>query len=246
MKGATQRAAAPSLRRAKRLPRSFLERDPVLVAPQLLGKLLRRGALVARIIEVEAYRGATDAASHAFRARTTRNATMFGPAGHLYVYFTYGMHYCANVVCWPEGEPGAVLLRALAPLSGLEEMAARRYGGREHALVRQPGPQRGAAQQSGPERGAAQQRAPRPWRAEELCSGPAKLCQAFALDRSADGYDLISGHGGVVLLDDGTQHPDKPSVGTRIGLSKDCAAREEPWRWWVPGEPSVSRPRPSR
>jgi DNA-3-methyladenine glycosylase len=234
--GATQRAVAPSLRRARRLPRSVLERDPVLVAPQLLGKLLRRGALVARIIEVEAYRGATDAASHAFRARTARNATMFGPAGHLYVYFTYGMHHCANVVCWPEGEPGAVLLRALAPLSGLEEMAARRFGGRGHALAQQPGP----------EHVAAQQRALRPWRPEELCSGPAKLCQAFALDLSADGYDLISGHGGVVLLDDGTQPPDRPSVGTRIGLSKNCAARDEPWRWWVPGEPSSSGPRPSR
>ncbi|MGO9333108.1 MAG: DNA-3-methyladenine glycosylase [Acidimicrobiales bacterium] len=236
MSGATQRAVAPSLRRARRLPRSVLERDPVLVAPQLLGKLLRRGALVARIIEVEAYRGATDAASHAFRARTARNATMFGPAGHLYVYFTYGMHHCANVVCWPEGEPGAVLLRALAPLSGLEEMAARRFGGRGHAPAHQPGP----------EHVTAQQRALRPWRPEELCSGPAKLCQAFALDLSADGYDLISGHGGVVLLDDGTQPPDRPSVGTRIGLSKNCAARDEPWRWWVPGEPSSSGPRPSR
>jgi DNA-3-methyladenine glycosylase len=234
--GATQRAVAPSLRRAKRLPRSVLERDPVLVAPQLLGKLLRRGALVARIIEVEAYRGATDAASHAFRGRTARNTTMFGPAGHLYVYFTYGMHYCANVVCWPEGEPGAVLLRALAPLSGLEEMAARRYGGREHAR----------AEQRGPEQGSAEPPGLRPRRAEDLCSGPAKLCQAFALDRSADGYDLISGHGGVVLLDDGTQPPDRPSVGTRIGLSKNCAAREEPWRWWVPGEPGVSGPRPGR
>ena len=117
MIGTTRRVVSPSLRPAERLPRSLFERDPVQVAPQLLGKLVRRGALVARIIEVEAYRGATDAASHAFRARTTRNATMFGPAGHLYVYFTYGMHYCANVVCWPEGEPGAVLLRALAPLS---------------------------------------------------------------------------------------------------------------------------------
>jgi DNA-3-methyladenine glycosylase len=141
---------------------------------------------------------------------------MFGPAGHLYVYFTYGMHYCANVVCWPEGEAGAVLLRALAPVSGLEEMAARRRGGREPAAS---------------------------WRAETLCSGPAKLCQAFALDRTADGYDLISGAQGLVILDDGTQPPDAPAVGTRIGLGAQCATRDEPWRWWVPGEPNVSRPR---
>jgi DNA-3-methyladenine glycosylase len=197
----------------------------------LLGKLLRRGGLVGRIVEVEAYRGVTDAASHAFRGKTARNATMFGPPGRLYVYFTYGMHFCANVVCWPEGEAGAVLLRALAPLSGLEEMAARRYG---------------TGDLPGPERGATSRRVQRQWRPEELCSGPAKLCQAFALDRTADGYDLVSGRDGVVLLDDGTRPPLEPATGTRIGLSKSCAAREQPWRWWVPGEASVSVRRPSR
>ncbi len=231
----TRRVVAASLRRARRLPRSFFEGDPVLVAPQLLGKLLRRDALVARIVEVEAYRGASDAASHAFRGKTVRNATMFGPPGHLYVYFTYGMHHCANVVCGPEDEPGAVLLRALAPLSGLEEMAVRRYGTPEPAL----------GQESDVEPGAAPRRARRPWRPEELCSGPAKVCQAFALDRRADGYDLVSGYDGVVLLDDGTQPPGKPATGTRVGLSKRCAARDEPWRWWVPGEPNVSGRRSS-
>jgi len=236
MTGTTQHVEAPNPRRAERLPRTFFERDPVLVAPQLLGKLLRRGVLVARIVEVEAYRGAADAASHAFRAKTARNATMFGPPGHLYVYFTYGMHYCANVVCWPEGEPGAVLLRALAPLEGLEEMAERRYGARQAAV----GQRAGAGHVSSP------QRVRRPWRPEELCSGPAKLCQAFALDRSADGYDLVSGHDDVVVLDDGTQPPDKPSNGTRVGLAKNCAARDEPWRWWIPGEPSVSGRRSNR
>jgi DNA-3-methyladenine glycosylase len=234
--GTAQRSSAQSLRGAKRLPRSFFERDPVLVAPQLLGKLLRRGPLLARIVEVEAYRGALDAASHAFRGRTARNATMFGPPGHLYVYFTYGMHYCANVVCWPEGEAGAVLLRALAPLSGLEQMAASRYRGRQPASV----------QQAGPEQSAAQQLTPGARRREALCSGPAKLCQAFALDRTADGYDLVSGVEGVVLLDDGTPPPGEPSVGTRIGLAKGCASREELWRWWVPDEPNVSSPRSSR
>ena len=207
----------------------------MLVAPQLLGKLLRRDAFVARIVEVEAYRGASDAASHTFRGKTVRNATMFGPPGHLYVYFTYGMHHCANVVCGPEDEPGAVLLRALAPLSGLEEMAVRRYGTPEPAL----------GQESDVEPGAAPRRARRPWRPEELCSGPAKVCQAFALDRRADGYDLVSGYDGVVLLDDGTQPPGKPATGTRVGLSKRCAARDEPWRWWVPGEPNVSGRRSS-
>ncbi len=235
MNATTRRVVAASLQHARRLPRSFFEGDPVLVAPQLLGKLLRRDALVARIVEVEAYRGASDAASHAFRGKTARNATMFGPPGHLYVYFTYGMHHCANVVCWPEDEPGAVLLRALAPLSGLEEMASRRYRTPEPAL----------GQESDVEPGAAPRRARRPWRPEELCSGPAKVCQAFVLDRRADGYDLVSGHDGVVLLDDGTQPPDKPATGARVGLSKRCAARDEPWRWWVPGDPNVSGRRSS-
>ena len=198
--------------RPRRLPRSLVAGDPVLVAPKLLGKVLKRGPLSARIVEVEAYRGAADAASHAFRGKTLRNATMFGPPGHLYVYFTYGMHFCANVVCWPPGEAGAVLLRALAPLSGLEEMAARRYSGRTT----------------------------KSWRQEDLCSGPAKLCQAFGLDRGADGYDLISGKEGLVLLDDGTPPPEPAAVGVRIGLAKTCASRDEPWRWWVPEEPNVS------
>ncbi len=249
MTATAQRVVTPNLRRAQRLPRSFFERDPVIVAPELLGKLLRRGTLVARIVEVEAYRGASDAASHAFRAKTARNATMFGPPGHLYVYFTYGMHYCANVVCWPEGEPGAVLLRALSPLSGLEEMAARRDGTRELVLEQEPDePDRGPAhaRDSGPAHAPAPPRARRRLRRDELCSGPAKLCQAFGLDRTADGYDLVSGREGVVLLDDGMPPPDAPSTGTRIGLSPDCAARSEPWRWWLPGDPSVSRGRPNR
>jgi len=227
---------SPKLRHAIRLPRAFFERDPVLVAPQLVGKLLRRGELEARIVEVEAYRGASDAASHAFRSKTTRNATMFGPPGHLYVYFTYGMHHCANVVCWPEGEPGAVLLRALAPLSGLEEMAARR----------RPRPETAGGNQTGTNHDDMSRRAKRPWRVEDLCSGPAKLCRAFGLDRGSDGYDLVSGREGLVLLDDGTQPSRELSVGTRIGLSKNCAARDEPWRWWVPGEVNVSRRGPNR
>lgn len=235
MTGTTSSVASESLRDAEPLPRSFFARDPVQVGPQLLGKLLRRGALVARVVEVEAYRGASDAASHAFRAKTLRNATMFGPPGHLYVYFTYGMHFCANVVCWPEGEAGAVLLRALAPLCGLEEMAERRFGGQRPAM----------GQLSGPGRATGSARRSRPWRPEELCSGPAKLCQAFALDRRADGYDLISGREGLVLLDDGTKPPKAPSVGRRIGLAETNAARDEPWRWWVAGEPSVSQPRQS-
>ena len=108
------------------LPRAFFERDGRDVAPDLLNKLLVRGERAGRIVEVEAYAGPVDPASHAYRGRTARNATMFGPPGHLYVYFTYGMHFCANVVCGPDGEASAVLLRGLTPVNGLEAMRAAR------------------------------------------------------------------------------------------------------------------------
>jgi DNA-3-methyladenine glycosylase len=112
--------------RRRRLPRAFYRRDPREVGPELLGKLLVRGDQAARIVEVEAYCGPEDPGSHAYRGLTKRNATMFGPPGRLYVYFTYGMHWCANAVCGEAGEGVAVLLRAAEPVSGIEVMRARR------------------------------------------------------------------------------------------------------------------------
>ena len=188
------------------LDRAFYARDPRVVARQLLNKVIVRGECAARLVEVEAYCGGIDPGSHAFRGKTQRNATMFGPAGGLYVYFTYGMHWCANAVCGDVDEGVAVLLRAAEPLRGLELMRERR--GRVAVRDR------------------------------DLCSGPAKLCQAFALDRTFDGADLVTGDHGIVIVDDGMRPPRRPGNSVRIGLR---AGAEHPWRWYVEGNEHVSR-----
>ena len=123
------------------LPRAFYARPVLVLARALLGRLLVHacdGLTAGRIVEVEAYRGALDPASHAFRGRTRRNAVMFGPPGHAYVYFTYGMHYCMNVVAEREGKAAAVLLRALDPVAGVERMIERRGTDDPMRLARGP------------------------------------------------------------------------------------------------------------
>jgi len=160
------------------LPRSFYDRDPRLVGPELLGKVLvrREGSkiLAGRIVEVEAYLGENDPAAHSAVGQTPRNAVMFGPPGYVYVYFIYGNHYCLNVSCLPGGTAGAVLFRALEPLEGVEEMAAAR---------------------------GISLTGPRDLR--KLTSGPGRLAQAFGVTRQRDnGKDLTSEKSDLFIADD--------------------------------------------
>ena len=178
---------------------------PVLEqAPRLLNAVLRHGEVAVRLTEVEAYDGAEDPGSHAYRGMTRRNAVMFGPAGHLYCYFTYGMHVCCNVVCGPEGRASAVLLRAGEIVDGLELARDRRPGAADRDLAR----------------------------------GPARLCKALGITLEHDGVDLTSG---PITLSLGTP-PAQVTSGPRVGLR---GAPERPWRFWIPGERSVSAYRPA-
>ncbi len=198
------------------MERSDLERNPVTLAPWLLNKVLARGDRAGRIVEVEAYHGANDAASHAYRGPTPRTAVMFGPPGFLYVYFTYGMHWCANVVCGPEGEAAAVLIRALAPLT----RGARRCG----RPARPPASNATSA--------TARPSCARP-------SGSPATTTGRTSWRPADAPGLPP----LAPVRSGcwtTAHrrPGVPAAGPRIGIRE---ATDKRWRFWVPGDLSVSR-----
>lgn len=191
------------------MPRSFFARDATVVARELLGHVLARQdgdtVLRGRIVETEAYLGVDDPGSHAYRGRTNRTQVMFGEAGHLYVYFTYGMHFCMNVVTGEEGVASAVLLRALEPLVGIDCMRVRR--------------------------------GMRP--VDQLCNGPAKLCQAFSITRDENGVDLETG--GIWIEDEGT-YPGEIATSTRIGIR---TGRELQYRYYVSDNPNVSPGKPS-
>src|ERR1022692_5153206 len=154
------------------LAREFFARPAIEVAPDLLGYVIAHqtadGLVAVWIAETEAYAGERDPASHAFRGRTARNAVMFGPPGHAYVYFTYGMHFCVNLVCQPAGNASAVLLRAGRVIEGAELAAARRFGARAASA--------GRGSSAG--------------REIDLARGPARLCQALGVDRALDGTDV--------------------------------------------------------
>lgn len=221
------------------LPRSFYETDALRLARRLLGKALvhaaPEGTAACRIVEVEAYRGPEDRAAHsAGGRRTPRNEVMWGPAGHLYVYFVYGMHWCANVVAADVDRPEAVLLRAAEPLDGLDLMRARR--------ARDAGTRRSAGKP-----GSTRVRRGAPTvRDEHLLRGPANLCTALGIDRGLNGADLLAG---PVLLLDGPAVPARSIIRTpRIGVDYAGDDALLPWRLFVAGSPAVSKAaaRPAR
>ena len=173
------------------------------MAPLLLGGLLTVDGVSLRITEVEAYLGTSDPGSHAFRGPTPRAAIMFGPPGRLYTYFSYGMHVCANIVCSPEGEASAVLLRAGEIVDGIETARMRRTTSRADI---------------------------------DLARGPARLTVALGITLADGGTDVE--HGRVRL-----EVPSIPSPfeqGPRTGVSGAGGGADYPWRFWIPGDPTVS------
>lgn len=199
--------------------RRFLSGDARDLAPLLLGAVLthesREGPVSVRLTEVEAYLGPEDSlhpdpGSHTYRGPTPRNAPMFGPAGHLYVYFTYGMHHCTNIVCGPPGTASALLLRAGEIVDGLELARNRRHTSRTAA---------------------------------DLASGPARLAKALGLTTADSGRDALAPPFALVL-------PPRPagavSSGPRVGVSGTGGSEEYSWRYWVTGDPTVSRYKPAK
>ncbi|MGO2542237.1 MAG: DNA-3-methyladenine glycosylase [Specibacter sp.] len=195
----------------------LLQNPATVVAPRLLGALVRHetpeGPVVVRLTEVEAYLGPADSldpdpGAHSYRGKTNRNAVMFGPPGHLYVYFTYGMHFCANLVCRPAGESSGCLMRAGEVVEGLDLARARR---------------------------------PTAKRDQELAQGPARLTKAMGLNLAHNGVAALGGEVTVTL-------PETPvqtfMAGPRVGISGPGGTAEYPWRFWIAGDPTVSKFKP--
>jgi DNA-3-methyladenine glycosylase len=178
----------------KKLPKNFYIRDVLTVAKELLGKVLvyqdGNKKLSGKIVEVEAYRGSVDQAAHSFNGKTKRNEVMFEEGGLLYVYFTYGVHFCCNVVTGKPGKGDAVLLRALEPVSGIEEMATNRFNKKkinEKELI-------------------------------NLTNGPGKICQAFNFNRAHNRTDLTGKQ--IYILDNEKIMSRSIAASTRIGIKK--------------------------
>ena len=201
----------------KKLKRSFYEGDTIQVAKRLLGKILVSNhndlELMGRIVEVEAYIGAIDKACHCYNnKRTKRTEIMFNSPGHSYIYLIYGMYHCMNIVTEKEGEGAAVLIRALEPIGGLEEMALNRYGKQLKGLNKR--------------------------QIKNLTNGPGKLCKALGITKDNYGDDLTGNK--LFLLDDGYK-PSDISVSKRINIDYAEEAKDFQWRFFIKDNPYVSK-----
>ena len=210
------------------IPRDFFARHSVEVAPGLLGCVLEHetaaGLVAVELTEVEAYAGQSDPASHAYRGKTRRNAVMFGPQGHAYVYFTYGMHFCVNLVCLGEDSASAVLLRAGAVIAGEDLARARRASGAAVVAAR------------------------------DLARGPARLCQALGIDRALDGADVCVPSSPLRVRTGAgpPPRPVKIATGPRVGVSSAAETpwrfwlegepTISPYRAHVPRRPKLVTP----
>lgn len=194
-----------------------LDAPVTAVAAALLGSHLRHGSVLIRITEVEAYAGADDPGSHAFRGATPRSRIMFEEPGRAYVYFSYGMHHCLNVVTGPSGVAGAVLVRGGEVLAGMDLVRQRRDRGR-----RSPHPQR------------------------DLARGPARLASALGVDLQHNGVDLCDPRGRLRLERREGVVSGRISTGPRVGVSGPGGDGSVfPWRFWITDDPTVSPYRPA-
>ena len=195
-----------------KLKKSFYRRELLVVARELLGKILIKSSgkeiLAGKIIEVEAYHGDIDEAAHSYGGITKRNEIMFEAGGYLYVYFTYGAHHCCNVVTGEKGQGTAVLIRAVEPVIGFDRMIKNRFG--------------------------------RKLKSEKeifnLTSGPGKVCQAFQFDRTHSGIDLTSED--IFILDGEKIKSKDIGISKRIGITRSV---DLPWRFFIKDNPYLSR-----
>ena len=224
-------------RQFTKLPRSFYLRPTLVVAKDLLGKYfvrrISRNSLIGKIVEVEAYCGKGDPASHTYRGITGRNKVMFGEGGHLYVYFTYGMHFCANVVARKKGIGEAVLIRAVEPIWGIETMVKNRS--KRNALKLPSGLINSTSPHSLPASEIPMRQAGE-FRIPHLTNGPAKFCEAFSIRREQNGADLLDREIFITRGEPVTMR--RIAAATRVGIRE---GKEKKWRFYLKGNAFVSK-----
>jgi DNA-3-methyladenine glycosylase len=196
----------------KKLQKAFYKREVTVVARNLLGKILVKNdgkySLAGKIVEVEAYHGDFDEAAHSFKGRSKRTEIMFKEGGYLYVYFTYGAHFCCNVVTGKDGQGTAVLIRAVEPLVNINKMIKNRFGRKlksEKEIL-------------------------------NLTSGPGKVCEAFKIDKSFSGIDLLGDQ--IFILENKKVNQKFIGISKRIGITRSV---DLPWRFFIKDNPFLSR-----